>query len=139
MHAFEKIVGPIVDQFKPELIIVSAGQDPSFFDPLARMMVTANGFYRFAEFMKKLAEKHCDGRLVLCHEGGYSAAYVPFCSLAIVEAMSEIKTEVDDPFMEGFGVPVETLFPHEEQAVQAVIDQQSKFWNFSAEKVGNSL
>jgi len=130
MNAFEKIVGPIVDQFKPELIIVSAGQDPNFFDPLARMMVTADGFGRFANFMKNLAEKHCDGRLVLCHEGGYSAAYVPFCSLAIVEAISGIKTDVEDPFMEGFGCPVETLFPHEEDAVQAVIKQQSKYWKF---------
>jgi len=127
-------VANLILQFRPELIIVSAGQDPSFFDPLARMMVTANGFYRFAEFMKKLAEKHCDGRLVLCHEGGYSAAYVPFCSLAIVEAMSGIDTEVEDPFMEGFGAPVDTLFPHEIDAVQKVIDQQSQFWDISAKK-----
>ncbi|MEI3612506.1 hypothetical protein [Pseudogracilibacillus sp. SO30301A] len=56
-----------------------AGQDPYFFDPQARMMVTADGFYRFAEFMKKLVDKHCDGRLVLCHEGDYSRAYLPFC------------------------------------------------------------
>jgi acetoin utilization deacetylase AcuC-like enzyme len=130
MNAFEKIVGPIVDQFKPELIIVFAGQDPNFFDPLARMMVTADGFGRFANFMKNLAEKHCDGRLVLCHEGGDSAAYVPFCSLAIVEAISGIKTDVEDPFMEGFGCPVETLFPHEEDAIQAVIKEQSKYWKF---------
>jgi len=130
MNAFEKIVAPIVDQFKPELIAVSAGQDPNFFDPLARMMVTADGFRRFAQFMKDLAEKNCDGRIALCHEGGYSAAYVPFCSLTIVEALSGIKTNVEDPFMEGFGPPVETLFPHEEEAVRKVIEQQSKYWQF---------
>lgn len=131
MYAFEQVVGPIVDQFKPELILVSAGQDPSFFDPLARMMVTADGFRRFARFMKELAEKHCDGRLVLCHEGGYSAAYVPFCSLAIVEELSGIKTAVEDPFMDAFGVQVENVYPHEKEAVQRVIDQQSAYWNFS--------
>lgn len=79
MHAFEKVIGPIADQFKSE-IIVSAGQDPSIFDPLAKMMVTAERFYKFTVFMKKLADKHCDSRLVLCHEGGYIATYVPFCS-----------------------------------------------------------
>lgn len=131
MHAFENVVEPIVDQFKPELILISAGQDPNFFDPLARMMVTADGFYRFAKFMKKLADKHCDGKLVLCHEGGYSRAYVPFCSLAIVEAISGIKTEVEDPFMEGLGSPVDTLFDHEKEAIQKVIDQQSKYWDFN--------
>lgn len=130
MHAFEEIVGPIVNEFKPELIIVSAGQDPSFFDPLARMMVTSNGFYQFAEFMRNLAEKHCDGRLVLCHEGGYSAAYVPFCSLAIMESMSGIQTEVEDPFMKDFGCPVDTLFDHEKETVKKIIQTQSKYWNF---------
>ena len=93
-------------------------------------MVTADGFRRFGAFITDLADKHCDGRLVLCHEGGYSAAYVPFCSLAIVESMSGIETDVEDHFMDGLGVLVETLFPHEEAAVQAVIDQQSKYWKF---------
>ncbi|WP_153720900.1 class II histone deacetylase [Sporosarcina cascadiensis] len=135
MHAFEKIVEPVVNQFKPELILVSAGQDPSFFDPLARMMVTADGFRRFSAFMKELAEKHCDGRLVLCHEGGYSAAYVPFCSLAIVEELSGIKTDVEDPFMDAFGVQVENLYDHEKEAVQKVIDQQSVYWDVLHAKV----
>jgi acetoin utilization deacetylase AcuC-like enzyme len=130
MHAFEEIVEPIVDQFKPELILISAGQDPSMFDPLGRMIVNAKGFYQFAEFMKRLAERHCDGRLVLCHEGGYSAPYVPFCSLAIVEAISGIKTEVEDPFTAGFGLQTEILLDHQKEAVQRVIDHQSQFWSF---------
>lgn len=40
----------------------------------------------------------CAGRLVMSHEGGYSAVYVPFCGVAVLEAMSDIKTEVEDPF-----------------------------------------
>ncbi|WP_307190037.1 class II histone deacetylase [Geomicrobium sp. JCM 19038] len=129
MHAFERIVEPIVNEFEPDLIIVSAGQDPNFFDPLARMMVTTKGFYQFSEFMNKLAEKHCGGKLILCHEGGYSAAYVPFCSLAIVEAMSGISTGVNDPFTSSLGAPVNTLFPHEEEAVKRVVQEHSHFWS----------
>ena len=34
------------------------------------------------------AAELCDGRLVLCHEGGYSSAYVPYCGLAIVERLA---------------------------------------------------
>ncbi|MFD1706295.1 class II histone deacetylase [Siminovitchia sediminis] len=128
MHAFKKIVEPIVDQFKPELILISAGQDPSLYDPLGRMMVTAKGFYRFAEFMMELAERHCEGQLVVIHEGGYSAPYVPFCSLSIVEAMSGIKTAVEDPFISGLGVPSDKLFSNQEEAIQRVINHQSKFW-----------
>lgn len=42
--------------------------------------------------------------------------------LAIVEVMSKIKTKVNDPHMESVGAPVNTLFPHEEEVVQKVIE-----------------
>ena len=35
----------------------------------------------------------------MVHEGGYSAAHVPFCALAVIETLSGIGTEVDDPFL----------------------------------------
>ncbi|MFP7226150.1 class II histone deacetylase, partial [Priestia filamentosa] len=81
LHAIEKIISPIAEQFKPEIILVAAGQDASVFDPLAQMMVTADGFKKMAVAIKELAQQICGGRLVLCHEGGYSAAYVPICTL----------------------------------------------------------
>lgn len=130
MYAFETVVKPIVDQFQPELILLSAGQDPSMFDPLARMMVTAEGFRTFTSFMLKLADKHCDGRLVACHEGGYSAPYVPFCSLAIVEEMSGIRTEVEDPFIAAmYKIPTNELYDIQKQYVDQVKEIQSKYWN----------
>jgi acetoin utilization deacetylase AcuC-like enzyme len=45
-----------------------------------------------------VAERHCGGRLVALHEGGYSELYVPFCGLAVIEQLSGHKTEVKDPF-----------------------------------------
>src|SRR5699024_7426298 len=42
--AFQHIIAPILDEFEPELILISAGQDPVMFDPLGRMMMTAKGF-----------------------------------------------------------------------------------------------
>jgi hypothetical protein len=33
------------------------------------------------------------------HEGGYAEAYVPFCGLAVMEALSGIRTEVQDPLL----------------------------------------
>ncbi|KGA98648.1 histone deacetylase [Alkalihalobacillus alcalophilus ATCC 27647 = CGMCC 1.3604] len=130
MYAFKEIVAPIVNEFKPELIIVSAGQDPSLFDPLARMMVTRDGFYQFAETMNELAKNHCDGKLVLCHEGGYSGAYVPFCSLAIVESISGISTNIEDPFAPAFpGLPTNELLTSQKEAVDHVKQIQSSYWN----------
>jgi acetoin utilization deacetylase AcuC-like enzyme len=45
------------------------------------------------------ADAFCDGRLVLCHEGGYSSTYVPYCGLAIVEQLASTRTAVVDPWI----------------------------------------
>lgn len=85
--AFEQLVLPIGRQFKPQLIIVTAGQDANWLDPLAQMMVTMDGFRTLSSLMVSLAEEVCEGRLVMLQAGGYSAAYVPYCTLAAVEAL----------------------------------------------------
>jgi len=105
-EVYESIIKPKVTQFQPELILVSAGQDASIFDPLARMMLSADGYKNLATKINQLSKDLCKGRLVLLHEGGYSAEYVPFCTHGIIEAISNIETDVKDPFiyaMEGTG------------------------------------
>ena len=85
--AFEQLVIPIGLQYRPQLIIVSAGQDANWLDPLAQQMVTMSGFRDMSQLMFKLAEEVCDGRLLLLQEGGYSLAYVPYCTVAVVEPL----------------------------------------------------
>ena len=85
------------------------------------MMVSAEGFKQKAAFMKKLAEKHCDGKIVCMHEGGYSTGYVPFCSHAIMEALSEETTDVGDPFeILLLGTPYKTVYPHQKARVDEI-------------------
>lgn len=85
--AFEQLVVPIGLQYRPQLIIISAGQDANWLDPLAQMMMTMNGFSRISELMVALSNEVCEGRLVMLQEGGYSAAYVPYCTAAAVEPL----------------------------------------------------
>jgi acetoin utilization deacetylase AcuC-like enzyme len=68
---FERILLPIGRQFKPELILISAGFDTYYEDPLGAMMVTPKGFARMTRLVKALAETTCQGRLGLVLEGGY--------------------------------------------------------------------
>ncbi len=121
MHALEEIVKPATENFKPQLILISAGQDASMFDPLGRMMITADGYKKMTDFMLELADTHCDGKLVAVHEGGYSTAYVPFCSHAIVEQLSGVKTDVEDPFIHAFsGVPYEELTTSQKERIEEI-------------------
>ena len=95
--AFEQLVIPIGLQYKPQLVIVSAGQDANWLDPLAQMMVTQAGFRSMSKLVMRLAEEICGGRLVLLQEGGYSAAYVPYCTVAAVEPLLDIDLGIVDP------------------------------------------
>src|SRR5699024_12572237 len=92
-------------------------------------LVSAKGFKQFAEIIKKMADKYSDGRLVVCHEGGYSAAYVPFCSLGVIEGMSGINTEVNDPFISGFGIPTDELYENQKNSIHKVIEHFSFYWD----------
>jgi acetoin utilization deacetylase AcuC-like enzyme len=85
--AFEQLVIPIGLQYRPQLIIVSAGQDANWLDPLAQQMVTMSGFRAMSQSVLDLVEEVCDGRLLLLQEGGYSLAYVPYCTVAVVEPL----------------------------------------------------
>jgi len=70
-------------------------------------------------FGRMMAEEVCGGRIVMTHEGGYSAASVPFFGLAVLETLSGISTGVQDPFqplIDGFGQ--QELQPHQDAAIR---------------------
>jgi hypothetical protein len=73
------------------------GFDASYADPLGAMMLSSEQFGKMATDLINLAEKLCDGRCLFAHEGGYSKDYVPFCGLAVVEALTGIKSKAADP------------------------------------------
>ncbi|WP_299852246.1 class II histone deacetylase [uncultured Roseovarius sp.] len=99
-HAFDQIVLPALDRFRPELILVACGFDASFVDPLGRMMLLSEDYATLTSKLMGAAERLCNGRLVFSHEGGYSPFYVPFCGLAVVETLTGQKSGVDDPYLE---------------------------------------
>jgi acetoin utilization deacetylase AcuC-like enzyme len=126
--AIERVVVPALRNFKPEMIFVACGFDASAMDPMGRMMCTSETYRKMTRAIKSAAADLCDGRLVMCHEGGYSAVYVPYCGLAVVEELSGHKTEIDDPFLRAYaGVGGEDLQPHQDQVicdVEAVLSEQ---------------
>jgi acetoin utilization deacetylase AcuC-like enzyme len=115
--AMEEVVRPALRRFRPELVIVASGFDANGADPMARQLLSSEGFRMCARHLRLAAEEVAGGRLVLAHEGGYSPWLVPFCGLAVVEELSGVRTEVEDPFLaaiEGYG---QALLPHHADAV----------------------
>ena len=68
---FAEALLPIADAYKPELVLVSAGFDAHRDDPLASMQLDEDGFAMLCGAVKAVADKHCEGRMVLTLEGGY--------------------------------------------------------------------
>jgi acetoin utilization deacetylase AcuC-like enzyme len=71
LTAFDEIVLPILDQYDPQALLVSAGMDSHRGDPLGGMLVTDAGFAAMALRLLRVAQGHCDGRLAFILEGGY--------------------------------------------------------------------
>ncbi len=109
------------------MIVVCSGFDASALDPLGRMMLHSEAYRALTGRLMEAAQTLCDGRLAMSHEGGYSASYVPYCGLAVMEAMSGIKTPIDDPFMVSFcDYPGQELLPHQDAAItraEALLDR----------------
>jgi acetoin utilization deacetylase AcuC-like enzyme len=97
LDALDRIVVPILLDFRPELLIVACGVDANLFDPMARLGITARGFAGVAQRLLSVADEVCGGRLVSVQEGGYSHVYAPFCWLAIIETIARLDLH-DDPW-----------------------------------------
>ncbi|MGC4107592.1 MAG: histone deacetylase, partial [Thermomicrobiales bacterium] len=64
LTALDTVVLPAIEAFAPDLLLVSAGFDAHWRDPLARMQVTTAGFAAFVSRAVALAERCCNGNLV---------------------------------------------------------------------------
>jgi acetoin utilization deacetylase AcuC-like enzyme len=121
--AFERVVEPALHRFAPELIFIACGLDANSYDPFGRMLLDSEAFRSFAARIRRVADALCDGRLVVAHEGGYSAEVVPFCALAVIEAMSGLSSGVEDPFLAANRAsPGQELLPHQASAVAAAAE-----------------
>ena len=70
-YAFREVLIPITEQYKPEAVLVSAGFDSYYNDPLGGMAVTEGGFATMTRILTEIADKHCNGKVLCSLEGGY--------------------------------------------------------------------
>ena len=72
INAFEGQLLPAADQFKPDLILISAGFDSRKDDLLGCFDVSDQGYVILTQMIKTLANKHCQGNIISMLEGGYN-------------------------------------------------------------------
>jgi acetoin utilization deacetylase AcuC-like enzyme len=68
---YERIIQPALDRFKPDFMLVSAGFDAHWSDPLANLQLSTTGYHALAQKLALSAEQHCSGKIAFVLEGGY--------------------------------------------------------------------
>lgn len=122
-YAFENLVEPTVKSFDPDLLLISAGQDPGQLDPTARNLVTKSGFRELGSRARRLADEAADGHLAFVQEGGYQPSHLAYATLGVLEGALGCDADVDDPW--------DLLYEYEPPArewVQRAIEAHSEHW-----------
>lgn len=88
LEAFAEHLAPAMKLFKPELVLISAGFDGHFADPLGKMNLTSDDFATLTQSVIAFANRHSRGRVVSILEGGYHLAALADCAEKHVKALS---------------------------------------------------
>ncbi len=84
---FFDILEPVLNEFTPDMIIIAAGFDLYFADPIGNGKLTSISYFKFTERILRIANKICNGKLIFILEGGYSLIGLPHCVYAVIKAL----------------------------------------------------
>jgi acetoin utilization deacetylase AcuC-like enzyme len=123
LEALDRVALPIIAAHRPQLLIVSAGQDCHAADTLSNQLVSAGGFRAMAQRVRALAGDLGIG-LVVVHEGGYNVARLPQLVMSILGGLGDFQTDDDDVF-----VPDDAPAPAGWDArLEEVLKVQRRYW-----------
>src|SRR5512139_629185 len=114
---YDRILRPIAMEYRPELVLVSAGFDPYIKDPLGGMEVTGDGFGNLASIVRAIADATCGGKVLHTLEGGYNPDGLREGVRSVLQALTGPRWTV--PVLDA---------PLAERVIQTIISRQKKYW-----------
>ena len=96
-RVYAEVALPVLRQFAPELIVISAGFDAHADDPLGGMRLSSGQFVRLTEGIAAVADASSDGRVVALVEGGYDLKALAECARAVGQTLGGDGPEVPPP------------------------------------------
>ena len=95
----DDIFKPMVEKFRPQMLLISAGFDAHWNDPLTSLGLSTRGFFNISKKLAELAEEYCAGKIVFVLEGGYDPRNIANGSAAVFDALthSTVGKDADDP------------------------------------------
>lgn len=92
----QRVFGPLAERFSPDILLISAGFDAHWRDPLAELQLSAAGYHRMASLLAEIAQEHCDGRVLVVLEGGYDPEALVYSVMAVIQGLRGDELQ-DDP------------------------------------------
>jgi acetoin utilization deacetylase AcuC-like enzyme len=92
----QQLIAPLAERYRPQLILVSAGFDAHWMDHSSVLGLSVQGYAQLVSGFRELAERYCQGRLVLVLEGGYNRQAFHACVAGALRALRGAPL-LDDP------------------------------------------
>ncbi|MDY7079409.1 MAG: histone deacetylase [Chloroflexota bacterium] len=118
---FAELVWPLAERFQPNLILVSAGYDAHWSDPLAQMNLSLTGYAWLERELVSMAEQLCKGQIAWTLEGGYQLDVLAYGVLNSFHAMLGEET-IADPLGPS---------PYSERPVDALVTRLKRVHNLN--------
>lgn len=83
LQTLKEVFVPLAEEFKPEIILANGGSDAHFADRLGSLGLTLRGFFKLSRVIVEVAERVCEGKLVLMLGSGYNPTVLASCWYAL--------------------------------------------------------
>lgn len=95
----DAIFQPVIETFRPQMLLISAGFDAHWNDPITTLGLSTRGFYNISKGLVEMAEEYCGGRIVFVLEGGYDPLNVANGAAAVFDALTSrpLRKDAGDP------------------------------------------
>jgi acetoin utilization deacetylase AcuC-like enzyme len=123
-NIFEKILKPIALEYQPQLVLVSAGFDTHYDDPLGGMEVTEKGFARMTQILMEIAEATAQGKLAITLEGGYDVSGESRSVKAVLKELAQASPFEKKDLLE----KEKANYPRVERFIAQLKEIQKRYW-----------
>lgn len=95
----DEIFKPMVKSFRPQILLISAGFDAHWNDPITSLGLSTQGYFNISRKLVEMAEEYCHGKIVFVLEGGYDPHNLARGASAVFDALTNrpFKNEAHDP------------------------------------------
>lgn len=123
---FEEIIIPLAEEFKPQIIIRYGGSDPHYLDELTDLGLTLDDFKMIGDYVRKIAERVCQGKVVDLITSGYNLKVLPFAWTSLICGLLNLDIDLN---LKEKRVPLpETGLKETETIIKELKNLFKKYW-----------